>query len=213
MFSRDFRRPKTAKFKIYLIFEDCRGFRCGSLFGAVVVSTGCRWCRAALAILLTLAKMDKSPPISRFPALRLVCWLEICLYFAFLGGFDGVLWCLCGFVLPACFAWLVGLLYACAVRRFRGLWRVCLPFSLFLCVCLAFVHWAFPLSAFRALCSCCTLFASLWLFVCCCCFFPFGCTDKKKGREGLPLASSLVVVGCFIWLLLCIPRTRQVSAR
>ena len=42
MFSRCFARPKGAKFKIYLIFEDCRGFRCGSLFGAVVVSTGCR---------------------------------------------------------------------------------------------------------------------------------------------------------------------------
>ena len=43
VFSRENRRPKTANFKIYLIFEDCRGFRCGSLFGAVVVSTGCRW--------------------------------------------------------------------------------------------------------------------------------------------------------------------------
>ena len=42
VFSRDFRRPKTAKFKIYFNFEDCRGFRCGSLFGAVVVSTGGR---------------------------------------------------------------------------------------------------------------------------------------------------------------------------
>ena len=40
MFSRDFGRPKTAKFKIYLSFEDCRGFRCGSLFWAVVVSPG-----------------------------------------------------------------------------------------------------------------------------------------------------------------------------
>ena len=42
MFSRENRRQQTAKFKIYLIFEDCRGFRCGSLFGAVVVSTGGR---------------------------------------------------------------------------------------------------------------------------------------------------------------------------
>ena len=40
VFSRDFRRQQRAKFKIYLIFEDCRGFRCGFLFGAVVVSTG-----------------------------------------------------------------------------------------------------------------------------------------------------------------------------
>ena len=43
VFSRDFRRPKGAKLNIYLIFEDCRGFRCGSLFGAVVVSTGGSW--------------------------------------------------------------------------------------------------------------------------------------------------------------------------
>ena len=40
---RENRRPKGAKFKIYLGFEGCRGFRCGSLFVAVVVSTGGRW--------------------------------------------------------------------------------------------------------------------------------------------------------------------------
>ena len=49
MFCRENRRPKGAKFKIYFSFEDCRGFRCGSLFGAVVVSTGCRWCRLSVA--------------------------------------------------------------------------------------------------------------------------------------------------------------------
>ena len=43
MFSRGNRRPKRAKTKIYFTFGGCRGFRCGSLFGAVVVSTGCRW--------------------------------------------------------------------------------------------------------------------------------------------------------------------------
>ena len=40
MFPREFGRPKTAKFNIYLGFEDCWGFRCGSPFGAVVVSIG-----------------------------------------------------------------------------------------------------------------------------------------------------------------------------
>lgn len=45
MFSRDFGRPKTAKVKIYFSLRACRGFRCGSPFGAVVVSTGGRWCR------------------------------------------------------------------------------------------------------------------------------------------------------------------------
>ena len=67
---------------------------------------------AALAILLMLAKMDKIPPFGRFPALRLVCCLQIWLYFAFLGRFQRVLRLLCGFVLFGCFAWLV--VFLCA---------------------------------------------------------------------------------------------------
>ena len=38
----------------------------------------------------------------------------------------------CGFVLSWCFAWLVWLLYACGVRRFYGLLRVCPCFHLLL---------------------------------------------------------------------------------
>lgn len=136
-------------------------------------------------IVLTPSILACSLPFGCFVALCSVCCLQICPYFAILGGFGGVLWWLCGFVLLACFAWLVGLLCACGVRRFYGLWRVCLSFFL-LCCC------------FYALCprlsclSSCLVFPFLlWL---CSCFFPFGCTDKKKGREGLPLASSLVVL-------------------
>ena len=52
------------------------------------------------------------PPFVRFIALLLVRCPQIWLYFAFLGRFWRVLWSLCGFVLVACFAWLVGLLCA-----------------------------------------------------------------------------------------------------
>ena len=45
-------------------------------------------------------------------AVPLVDCLQIWLCFAFLGGFDGVLWVSCGFVLVACFAWIVWLLCA-----------------------------------------------------------------------------------------------------
>ena len=111
MFSREFRRPKRAKLKIYLIFEDCRGFRCGSLFGVVVVST---WAggRGTLAILLTLAKMDKIPafrPLSCFALGALPANMPL---FRVLRGFQRVLGVSCGFMLLACFAWLVGLLCA-----------------------------------------------------------------------------------------------------
>ena len=40
---RENRRLKTAKTKIYFTFGGCRASRCGSLFGAVLVSTGGRW--------------------------------------------------------------------------------------------------------------------------------------------------------------------------
>ena len=50
MFSREIGRPKTAKLKIYFNSEGVQGFRCGSLFGAVVVSTGCRRCAFALSL-------------------------------------------------------------------------------------------------------------------------------------------------------------------
>ena len=36
---------RNGKSEIYFGFWGLYGFRCGSLFGAVVVSTGCRWCR------------------------------------------------------------------------------------------------------------------------------------------------------------------------
>ena len=49
------------------------------------------------------------------------------------------------------------------------------------------------------------------LFVGCCFFFPCGLYAKKGAPCWCVLSSC--VVGCFIWLRLYIPRTRQVSAR
>ena len=83
-----------------------------------------------------------------------------------------------------------------------------LPFVLSLC----FSFLSFALSTLFWLSFACPLVLSLWLFGCGCCFlFPFGLYAKKGAPCWCVL--SWCVVGCFIWLLLCIPRTRQVSAR
>ena len=78
MFSRDFGRPEGAKSKHIFenVAQDARALAaCFCL--PLVQMVG-----AALAILLTLAKMDKIPPLGRFPALCLVGGLQICPYFA-----------------------------------------------------------------------------------------------------------------------------------
>ena len=96
------------------------------------------------------------------------------------------------------------------------MWRVCLSFCpfafLLLLLCLpSFMLVVLLCSGCLSLFSC-IVFVALWVWLL---FpFPFRTTRKKKGRKGLSLASSLVLLcACFIWLLLCIPRTRQVSAR
>ena len=96
------------------------------------------------------------------------------------------------FVWVEVFAWLVGLLYACGVRRIKDLLRVCpsfcpirsylslyLPFSFSLCI--AFCLWLF----FALVVFACPLVLSL-LFL-----FPLRTTRKKKGRSVLvrPLSS------------------------
>ena len=74
-------------------------------------------CRLALAILLTLAKMDKSPSFCLLSRFVLGASLANMALFrvlrAFLGGFMGFVW-VCLFWR---FLWLVWLLYACGVRR------------------------------------------------------------------------------------------------
>ena len=102
MFSRDFARPKRAKFKIYLIFEGAGLPLCLSLWGG----GGVHWWQvvgAALAILLTSAKMDKIPSFwsfSRFTSGALS--LNIALFRilrAFLRGFSCSVW--------VCLAWVL----------------------------------------------------------------------------------------------------------
>ena len=87
---------------------------------------------------------------------------------------------------------------------------ILLPFVLSLC----FSFLSFTLSALFWLSFACPLVLScLFLCLCCCFFFPYGLHAKRKGAKGCPCVLACLVVGCFIWLLLCTPRTRQVSAR
>ena len=93
--------------------------------------------------------------------------------------------------------------------------------SVFLPLCLRFSSSLPPLFLFAyllGLCLCC----SLVILLHCLCGslgvllfpFPFRTASDIK-RKGAPCwcVLSRPVVGCFIWLLLYIPRTRQVSAR
>ena len=97
-----------------------------------------------------------------------------------------------------CFAWLVWLLCACGVRRFKGLWRVCLRFScfssslpsfsslylLFVLHLVCFVLVVFLLSS-------CIVFVALWV----CCGFSFSLSDyTQKERARRVGASSLVLL-------------------
>ena len=119
---------------------------------------------------------------------------------AFLAWFMGFAWvCV---VLVLCVA--CGALYACGVRRIRGLLRVCLsfcpfaylllPFVLSLCSCF--------LSCLSSLCS-----ALLWLFfvvvfldLCLCFLFPLRTIRKERAQRFCPCVLSLCVVGCSCFL-------------
>ena len=97
----------------------------------------------------------------------------------------------CGFVLLACFSWLVWLLCACGVRRLYDLRRVCLYFSL---LCLSFCPFVLLfvyLSALVVLCSLCVLVA---LYGCVVVSFSLSVYTQKKGRAVLvrPLLSCCV---------------------
>ena len=153
---------------------------------------------AALAILLTSAKMDKIPsfcPLSCFASGVLAANMPL---FRIIRGFDGVLWVSCGFVLLWCFAWLVGLLCACGVRRLYDLRRVCSYLSLYLpfyfSLCIAFC----PLFFFALVVFACPLalsFLSCFVFV-----VSFSLSDyTQKERARRVGASSLVLLwDCYI---------------
>ena len=110
---------------------------------------------------------------------------------AFLACFGAFVWvCVACVLCVACVA-----LYACGVRRFKGLWRV-LPFVFFFCSCVCLLLCS--LSFFALVIFLCPLALSLWLFGCGCCFlFPFGLHAKRKGAKGCPCVLSSCVVGLF----------------
>ena len=194
VFCRENRRPKTAKFKIYLIFEGCRGFRCGSLFGAVVVSTcaGGAGCRAS-----GVQRCVCSVPLSLPFVPLLLCSRCVGLKYGFIWLFKGVF---SGFLL-----FRVCLLGSGALR---GLWGFCVRvrlggFGACGVFCLSFSSFLLLSSLF--LLSSCSGPASLlgfcswslgllvlWLLV----FFPFRTASdtKRKGAKVLPLVSSLRVL-------------------
>ena len=102
-------------------------------------------------------------------------------------------------------------LWGFCVREWLGGFGACCVFALvFPLFALIFHSFALLLSSCFA--SCPFTFFALVVFVVS--FSLSDYTDKKKGRKGFaPCVLLCPVVGCFIWLLLCTPRTRQVSDR
>ena len=100
-------------------------------------------------------------------------------------------------MLAWCFAWIVWLLCACGVRRFRGLRRICPCFSLFFFFCLVLISlllvcFSLPLLLSLVLLSALFVLVALWVLLLF--LFPFRIMHKKKGRKVLSLASSLVLL-------------------
>ena len=114
---RENRRPKTAKFKIYFNFEDCGGFRCGSPFGAVVVSTGGRC--AGFRGFRTCLNAGSGPLVvcSLFLSSFSLCLWCVVLEYALISRFKGVLE---GF---PCWMWVCVVLVICvACVAFVRVW-------------------------------------------------------------------------------------------
>ena len=202
MFSRDFRRQKRAKVKIYLIFEGCR-----ASVGALTLGwwwcplgaggAGCRGFRCPAVCVPSLCSCLLS-------ALSLRLWCYACKY-AFICDSKGVFsafWCvrvglccllalrgLCGFYVRE---WLGGL-EACGV--------FCLSFSSFILFCpllcsfrpaLVLLSWLALLLGFFPL----LVLLSCLSFLCGLLLFPFPLrTICKKGRKGFApcVLSSFVV--------------------
>ena len=195
MFSRDFRRQEGAKFKIYLSFEDYRGFQCGSLFGAVVVSTGCRW-SGSLGVILPFVAC------SLISSAFLLCSRCVACKYGSISRFKGVFsgfWAFC--VGLCCLRALCGLCGFC-VREWLGGLKACGVFSSFYpFICLSFCLFALVFIIFALVLSLCI---SSWLCLCCprlvrfCCFVfvsSFSLSDytqKRKGAKVLPLFARFV---------------------
>ena len=104
----------------------------------------------------------------------------------------------CGFVLFWWFAWLVGLLCACGVRRIKGLRRICLSFYPFR----SCFSSSLPIFlALSLLLSACPLVLS-FMFWLCVFFFPFGIYAKRKGAPCWCVLSCPVVVALWVYYML-----------
>ena len=114
----------------------------------------------------------------------------------------------------------------CCLGALRGLWGFCVREWLggfVACGVFAFLFVSLPL--FLSFLPLFYLFAylqgfafvvlvlSAFLLCFCVFFFPCGLYAKRKGAKVLPCVLACLVVGCFIWLLLCTPRIRQDSSR
>ena len=112
VFSRENRRPKRVKFKIYLNLRIAGAF-------VLALSLWRWWCPLVQAFegagpeeCLRWSSGRVFRLFVRFVALPLVRCLQIWLYFAFLGRFGGVSLVPCVFAWLGCFALIVGLLCA-----------------------------------------------------------------------------------------------------
>ena len=190
VFSREFRRPKRAKTKICFTFGAFVVLLSSSFVVAVVVSTGCRWCRVqglpvscGVCSLLLFALL-------LFPWCIGLKYALISQFKAVFSGFWG--WCVGLYRLRA----LLGLWGFC-VREWLGGFGACgvfrLSFSSFLLLSSLFLlSFCSCPASLLGFCSWSLGLLVLWLLA----FFPFRTTSAQK--EGARIASLPAV--CY-WLV------------
>lgn len=192
VFCRENRIPKRAKFKIYFNFEGCRGFRCGSLFGAVVVYTGGRWCRVQGLPVVFRGVFRPFVPL-------LLCLWWIGFKYAFISHFKGIF---SGF-------WGADV-YLYGLRSLRGLWGFCVRewlggFVACGVFCLSFSSFlllsCFPAWLLLLVLSCFLGFVG-WLLVLVglLAFFPFRTAlgIKRRGANCVPSCGACLLLFCQI---------------
>lgn len=171
--------------------------------------------------------------IQDLPEVALVLWscvpaflsaLSLCLWYITLEygstwRFKGVFSVVCGVRVGLCrFGALLGLWGFCTRVELGGL-KACGVFASLLSSFLSFCSYVClllcSLSFFALVVFLCPLALSLWLFGCgsLVSFSLADYTQKERAQRFVPCVLSCPAVSCFIWLLLCIPHTRQVSAR
>lgn len=207
VFSREFARPKGAKSKDIFerwgeVVQDARAL--AACFWLVHRSRGVRASR-----LQDLPEVGSGPLVCVPPLLSacLLCLWCVGLKYAFISHFKDVFSGFWGWYMGSyCLRALRGLCGFCA-RVWLGGFGACGVFALVFILLPCFLSiLSFCLAFCLCVCSLLMLFACL---VCWCCLvvlwvllvllFPFRTIRKKKGREGLPLASSLVLLWCVVY--------------